>query len=214
MKFSDIRLDKRILSVLGQGVLRPCQEKAIRAGVLDGKNVLVCSPTASGKTLVGELAALQTIAKGGKAVYVVPLIALAREKFKNFQEKWGAFCRIALSVGDLDSSSKNLGQYDLIVCTAEKMDSLVRHQVSWLSHVECMVVDEIHLLNDSSRGPTLEVLITIMQLRKKLQIVGLSATIGNPEELASWLNATLVKDSWRPVQLKQGVYWDGKIMFS
>jgi helicase len=157
---------------------------------------------------------LQALKQGKKAIYVVPLIALASEKFKQFKEQWGSLCTIALSVGDLDSSSTDLGRHDVIVCTAEKMDSLVRHQVKWLSDVGCLVVDEIHLLNDHGRGPVLEVLITVLRrLLPKLQIVGLSATIGNPEELADWLQAELVRDTWRPVPLHQGVYVDGKIEF-
>ncbi|MAF35483.1 hypothetical protein CMO91_06600 [Candidatus Woesearchaeota archaeon] len=214
MQFSELPLDKRILDILGKGDLRPCQEKALKKGVLEGKSVLVCSPTASGKTLVGEMAILQALSKGKKAVYVVPLIALANEKFKQFKTQWGSLCSIALSVGDLDSSSTDLGRHDVIVCTAEKLDSLVRHQAKWLPDVGCLVVDEIHLLNDPGRGPVLEVLITVLKrLLPKLQIVGLSATIGNPEELAAWLKAELVRDDWRPVPLHQGVYVKGKIEF-
>ena len=80
--------------------------------------------------------------------------------------------------------------------------------------MKTVVVDEIHLLNDPGRGPTLEVLITL--LRKTLptlQLIGLSATIGNPEELAAWLEAKLILDAWRPVRLDKGVYLDGKIAF-
>jgi helicase len=77
-----------------------------------------------------------------------------------------------------------------------------------------VVVDEIHLLNDAGRGPTLEILITMLrQILKKVQIIALSATIGNPKELAEWLNASLVIDTWRPVKLHQGIYFDGKIEF-
>jgi len=77
-----------------------------------------------------------------------------------------------------------------------------------------LIIDEIHLMNDPSRGPTLEILITILkQVLKKAQIIGLSATIGNPEELAEWLKADLVIDDWRPVKLHKGVYLDGEIEF-
>jgi helicase len=70
-------------------------------------------------------------------------------------------------------------------------------------------------LNDVGRGPTLEFLITVLKtLLKDLQIVGLSATIGNPDELAEWLGANLVLDTWRPVKLEKGVYLDGEIEFS
>ena len=77
-----------------------------------------------------------------------------------------------------------------------------------------MIIDEIHLLNDPSRGPTLEVLITILRrVLKKAQFIALSATIGNPEELAAWLDANLVVDDWRPVELKRGIYYNSSIEF-
>ena len=80
--------------------------------------------------------------------------------------------------------------------------------------VAVVIVDEIHVLNDTGRGPTLEILITILrQLLPKVQLIALSATIGNPEELAAWLGAGLVVDSWRPVKLHQGVYREGVITF-
>jgi helicase len=201
------------LSKRGFKELRPCQVKAIDKGLFEDKNLLVCTPTASGKTLVAELAILNALYHDkGKAVYVVPLRALANEKFKEFKKLYEF--KIAMSTGDLDSSDSYLGKYDLIITTSEKLDSLIRHKTPWLNEVKVVIIDEIHLLNDSERGPTLEVLITILRkLLKKLQIVALSATIGNPAELAKWLDAKLVLDDWRPVRLDKGVYLEGKIRF-
>ncbi len=195
--------------------LRPAQEKSIKKGLLEGKNLLVCTPTASGKTLIAELAALKSIIEGkGKAVYIVPLKALASEKYRDFKRRYGKTAKIALSIGDIDSSDPYLAEYDFLVVTAEKMDSLLRHHAPWVSGIKTVIVDEIHLLNDHERGPTLEILLTILkQLLKNAQIIGLSATIGNAEELAEWLNADLVVDDWRPVKLHKGIYLDGKIEF-
>jgi|SRR3989338_4767973 len=195
--------------------LRPAQEKSISKGLLEGRSLLVCTPTASGKTLIAELAALKSIIGGkGKAVYIVPLRALASEKFRDFKRRYGHIIKVALSIGDTDSADSYLAEYDLIVTTSEKLDSLIRHHTPWLSGVATIVVDEIHLLNDTERGPTLEVLLTILkQLLKNVQIIGLSATIGNAEELAEWLNAELVVDDWRPVTLHKGIYMDGKVEF-
>ena len=206
---------KEILAKEGITKFRPAQEKALKAELLEGKSLLVCTPTASGKTLIAEMAAMKHILEGkGKAIYIVPLIALANEKHRDFKRKYGHLCKIALSIGDLDSSDPYLVDYDLIICTAEKLDSLIRHHSPWLSFVSLVVIDEIHLLNDVERGPTLEILITVLkQLLKKVQIIGLSATIGNPEELADWLEATLVIDDWRPVPLKKGTYYGGEIEF-
>ena len=206
---------KDILVKQGIKEFRPAQKKAIDAGLLQGANILVCTPTASGKTLIAEMAAAKAILEGkGKAIYIVPLVALASEKAKEFKRKYEGLFKVALSVGDFDSSDPHLMDYDLILCTAEKLDSLIRHHAPWLRFVSVVIVDEVHLLNDVSRGPTLEILITLLKkILPQVQVIALSATIGNPQELATWLGATLVKDNWRPVPLHKGVYYDGKIGF-
>jgi helicase len=195
--------------------LRPAQEKAIEAGLLSGQNLLICTPTASGKTLIAELAGMKSILENkGRTIYIVPLVALASEKVKHFRKRYGTMCRIALSVGDFDSADPHLANYDLIVCTAEKLDSLLRHHAPWLGTVSTIIVDEIHLLNDVSRGPTLEILLTMLRrVLPKVQIVSLSATIGNPQALADWLGAELVIDNWRPTELRKGVFYDDRISF-
>lgn len=220
MHLSDIKSDipDKVFEVLqteGIAELRPAQEKAINAGLLKNDSILVCTPTASGKTLIAEFAATKIILeKKQKAVYIVPLKALASEKHKSFSERYGRFLKVALSIGDTDRADTYLSQYDLIVCTAEKLDSLIRHHTPWLNEIGCVIVDEIHLLNDPKRGPTLEILLTILKrILKDVQILGLSATIGNPKELATWLDAKLVEDDWRPVPLHKGVYWNGDVEF-
>jgi len=212
------KIPEKLYSILEKDIkeLRPAQEKAIQKGLLEGKNLLVCTPTASGKTLIAELAALKSILGGkGKAIYIVPLKALASEKYKDFKKRYDGTAKIALSIGDIDSADSYLVEYDLIITTSEKLDSLIRHHAPWISMVSTIIIDEIHLLNDPERGPTLEIIITLLrQILKKAQIIGLSATIGNSEELAEWLNAELVVDDWRPVKLHKGVYFDGKAEFA
>lgn len=218
MKLSELKIPEEFRQVLekeGIKELRPCQEKAVNAGLLENKNLLVCTPTASGKTLVAELASLKSILENkGKTIYIVPLKALANEKFKEFKRRYEHLIKIAMSIGDLDSSDPYLHKYDLIITTSEKFDSLIRHKAPWLDEVSVVVADEIHLLNDASRGPTLEILLTILkQMLKNVQIIALSATIGNPKELASWLDANLVEDDWRPVELHKGIYMDSEVEF-
>ena len=209
------KIPKELYTILEKEVkeLRPAQEKAIKKGLLERKNLLVCTPTASGKTLIAELAALKSIIGGnGKAIYIVPLKALASEKYKDFKKRYDGIAKVALSIGDIDSTDSYLVDYDLIITTSEKLDSLIRHHAPWLSLISTIIIDEIHLLNDPGRGPTLEILITILrQLLNKAQIIALSATIGNPEELSEWLKAELVIDDWRPVKLHKGVYLDGEV---
>ncbi len=194
---------------------RPSQEKAIAAGLLTQKNLLICTPTASGKTLVAELAFVTNILTGkGKAVYIVPLKALATEKYKEFKKKYVDVLKVAISIGDFDADDARLSYYDLILTTAEKFDSLLRHKTPWLNEIGTVIVDEAHMLNDSSRGPTLEIILTLAkELFRNAQIIALSATIGNPTELAEWLNANLVIDTWRPVALHKGIYHNGEIEF-
>lgn len=199
----------------GLQTLRPSQEKAIQAGLLQSESLLICTPTASGKTLVAEIAALQSILNNiGKAIYVVPLKALASEKFKSFRKRYGHLIRIGISTGESDSAQEYLNKYDLILLTSEKLDSIIRHHARWLEHVKVVIVDEIHLLNDASRGPTLEILLVLLRsLLYNMQLIGLSATIGNPQQLSEWLGTRLIEDNWRPTRLYQGVYHDGHIEF-
>ncbi len=196
--------------------LRPCQKKAIDLGLLNGKNLLVCSPTGSGKTLVAEIAAIKNILEHkGKCVYIVPLKSLASEKFEEFKSKYEKLgIKTAISIGDLDSTDPWLAEKDLIITVSEKLDSLIRHGAPWIQSVATVVLDEIHLLNDPGRGPTLEILATMLRkILKTSQFIALSATIGNPKELAQWLGAELVEDSWRPVKLYEGVFDSEEIYF-
>lgn len=194
--------------------LTPIQGKSVDAGLLENKSLLVCAPTASGKTLVATMGIIKALERGGKAIYLVPLKALANEKFKEYSKLLdGTNYKAIISIGDLDSESNYLAKYDLLIMTTEKLDSLLRRKVAWLSEVKIVVVDEIHLLNDPSRGPTLEIILTLLKQFVKPQLIGLSATIGNPKELAEWLGAELVIDDWRPVELKQGIYCDGETEF-
>ncbi len=195
-------------------VLTPIQEKAVKAGLLAEKSLLVCAPTASGKTLVATMGIVKALEENSKAIYLVPLKALANEKFKEYQQLLhNTKYKVIQSTGEIDSESGYLVNYNLLVLTTEKLDSLLRHKVSWINEVKTVIVDEIHLLNDPSRGPTLEIIITLLKQLIKPQMVGLSATIGNPEQLAEWLEAELVMDKWRPVELKQGIHCDGETEF-
>ncbi|WP_128476971.1 ATP-dependent DNA helicase [Halorussus pelagicus] len=193
-----------------QGIeeLYPPQGEAVEAGVADGESVVASVPTASGKTLVAELAMLTSVARGGKALYIVPLRALASEKKAEFEEFEQYGIDVGVSTGNYDSDGDWLAQKDIIVATSEKVDSLVRNGAQWVDDLTCVVADEVHLVDDSHRGPTLEV--TLAKLRKlnaNLQTVALSATVGNADEIAEWLDATLVDSTWRPIDLQKGVLY-------
>lgn len=183
--------------------LRPSQEKSINAGLFeDDKNQIVCTPTGSGKTLVAELAMLNTILnKKKRVIYIVPLKALASEKYKEFKEIYGNDFRVRISIGELQNEIYNY-DYDILILTAEKFDSLLRHNKKVVENLGLIIADEIHLINDERRGPTLEIILSIFKSKyKDVRLIGLSATIGNAKELAKWLEAKLIEDDWRPVEL-------------
>jgi helicase len=184
--------------------LYPPQAAAVDAGVTRGENVVAAIPTASGKTLIAELAMLTA---DGPALYIVPLRALAREKYESFAELPGV--SVGISTGDFDSPAEELGEEDVVVATAEKVDSAIRNGASWVAELACVVVDEVHLLGRPRRGPTLEITLATLQRRAPgVQIVALSATVDNPDAIAAWLDAELVESTWRPVSLRTGVYDD------
>lgn len=219
MKIQDLDLPQEAKDVIlkrGFDSLYPPQAEAIKRGLLDGESIVLAIPTASGKTLVAELAMLKAIlTRNGKAVYLVPLKALASEKAMDFSEFEKLGVKVIQSTGDFDTEDYKLAKYDLIICTNEKIDSLLRHDAQWIKDIEIIVTDEVHLIDDSHRGPTLEVVLA--RLKKILpytQILALSATINNADDIAEWLDAELVQSDWRPVKLSEGVYFQGVIDFA
>ena len=212
---------KNLLINSGISELFPPQVEAIRAGALEGKNLLLASPTASGKTLVAELCALKHILeKEGKVLYLSPLRALASEKYSEFKKYEalmkpnGRRIKVGISTGDLDSSDPWLGRFDIIIATNEKCDSLLRHRAPWIDDLSLVVADEIHLLNDVDRGSTLEIVLArLRQVNPDVQLLALSATVSNVEDIAEWLNAIPVTTQWRPVKLREGVLMGTEIQF-
>lgn len=217
MLLRDLDIDQRVIDIIeatGIRELYPPQEQSV-PHALAGENLVLAIPTASGKSLVAYLGILKSVLKGGKALYIVPLRALAAEKYEDLKafEKLGV--RVALSMGDYDSAEPTLQSYDVIIATSEKADSLLRHRSHWLKQLSVVVADEVHLIHDPDRGPTLEVtLAKLRQVNPRAQIIALSATIENSEELAEWLEARHVQSDWRPVPLKEGVYFNGDITFA
>ncbi|MBI4044430.1 MAG: DEAD/DEAH box helicase [Candidatus Diapherotrites archaeon] len=205
------KIEKIVLEGNGFSSFNEMQKKALGEGLFD-KSTVVSAPTASGKTIIMELVALHSIlVEKKKVVYTCPLRALASEHFRDFRRKYSKKhgIRAALSIGDFDSSSSYLSGYDIVFSTQEKLDSLLRHRAEWLSQVGLLVVDEIHEL-DSDRGPTLEMAVTKMRfVSPNLKIIALSATIPNAREISKWLSAQLVESTFRPVELVEGVYFNG-----
>ncbi|WOF17185.1 ATP-dependent DNA helicase [Methanoplanus sp. FWC-SCC4] len=212
MKISNLHLPESLVeSYKKKGIedLYPPQEECVRMGLLENKNLLISIPTASGKTLVAEMAMHKHIENGGKCLYVVPLKALAAEKFSEFSDKG---VRVGIATGDLDKKDDFLGKNDIIITTSEKADSLLRNRAVWMNMITCLVLDEAHLIDSEDRGATLEMVITKLRyLNDNMQVIALTATIGNPKKFAEWLSADLVTSKWRPVDLKEGVFFSDTI---
>lgn len=208
MRVDELKLPNEVIEALrrrGITTLTPPQAEAIKKGLFEGHSLVVVAPTASGKTLVGELALINTWLNGGKGIYVSPLKALAEEKYEEFKFWSGLGVKVGITTGDYDNPGEELKRYDWIVATYERMDSVFRLKPSWLNEVRTIVIDELHMVGDEDRGPIVE-LLAVRSLLNNLQIVGLSATVGEPQILSEWLDSELVVSDWRPVKLVEGFY--------
>ncbi len=225
MRAEDIELGEVTRELLSKqmriGELYPIQEMSVTAGVLQGESLLLSAPTASGKTLVPFMASGKIFENGkGKVLYLVPLRALAYEKYLEFNllskisKPRGTKARIGISTGDYDSPATELAPLDFIVATYEKMDSIIRHRPNWLKQVSLLVFDEIHLITSVNRGPVVEMLVSwARKIFPDAQKLALSATVSNDSEIASWLGAKLVRSDWRPVPLYEGVFAKNSIIY-
>ncbi len=204
---------KEVLKADGIKELLPVQSLAVENGLLRGDNLLVVSATASGKTLIGELAGIPKAMKGKKMLFLVPLVALANQKYEDFKRRYSKIgLRTAIRVGMSRIKTRDelvivdTGiDADIIVGTYEGIDYLLRAGRR-IGDVGTIVIDEIHTLDDEERGPRLDGLIArLRELYPEAQFIGLSATVGNPEELAKELGLKLVLYDERPVDLERHV---------
>lgn len=214
-------IDPDILNIwqqAGQEELLPIQEEAVKRGkVLEGNNVVIFSPTSSGKTFVGEMAAVRTAQNLRRVIYLAPQKALAEEKYRDFHAKYANFgIRVVISTRDRKESDPAIhrGDFHIAVVVFEKMQSLLVANPALLQNVGLVVVDELQMVGDQTRGAGLEILLTKLILAEsKPQIVGLSAVLGNAKELADWLGATLCESRKRPVELRRGVLLNGDFRY-
>jgi len=198
-------VSSQVTKLLNQAGMRPrgVQSDSISKGLLEGENIMVSSPTGSGKTLVGEMALLRAVTLGKKGLFLVPLRALAVQIFKTMKERYEHLgVMIGLSTGDFQGTGEELAEFDIVVTTYERADSLLRRRSSWLSDLGAVVVDEIQTMSEIGRGARLEsLIIRLKNSIEDLQIVALSATTGDPDEIAEWLGCRLVVSQERPVPL-------------
>ncbi|XP_057494012.1 DExH-box ATP-dependent RNA helicase DExH15 chloroplastic isoform X3 [Actinidia eriantha] len=180
------------------------QRLAIQA-FLRGSSVVVSAPTSSGKTLVAEAAAVATVARGKRLFYTTPLKALSNQKFREFRDTFGD-----KGVGLLTGDSAINKDAQVLIMTTEILRNMLYRSVGMVSsesglfHVDVIVLDEVHYLSDISRGTVWEEIV--IYCPKEVQLICLSATVANPDELAGWIGqihgkTELVTSSKRPVPL-------------
>ncbi len=196
------------------GGLNPLQVKAVNDfRVLDGRSLVVVAPTSSGKTFVGEMAAVRAHSEGRKSVFLLPYRALVAEKFDQFDQLYGRTLglRVIRSTGDyLDDNRRFIsGQYDLALLTYEMFLRLAVSNPHILSQLGLVVLDEAQFITDPKRGIVVELLLTLLLAARDNgiapQLVALSAVIGDANGFHEWLGSELLLTHDRPVPLREGV---------
>jgi helicase len=197
--------------------LLPVQSLSVRNGLLDGDDQLVVSATATGKTLVGELAGIDRALKGnGTLLFLVPLVALANQKAENFEKRYGDLVDVTIRVGGsrvTGDGTRFDPSADVVVGTYEGIDHALRTGKD-LGDVGTVVIDEVHTLKEGERGHRLDGMIARLKHDCKTrastdgdhagtQWIYLSATVGNPEWLAKNLRATLIEFEERPIPIER-----------
>jgi helicase len=208
---SELPLPRQFVEASGVEQLMPAQQLAVEAGLLFGKDLLVVAATASGKTFIGEMAGIKNYLEGrGRMLFLVPLVALANQKYERFTERYGKFAKSGLLTGvsrlNLPETRKvgdRNPQAPIIVGTYEGVDNMIRCGRK-MTGIATVVIDEVQMLEDSDRGHRLDGMIARLKyLCPQAQFLYLSATIGSPKVLAKKLNCTLVQYAERPIGLER-----------
>lgn len=193
--------------------LNELQQNAInKTGLFNGQHLVVSAPTSSGKTMIGELAALNRYLNGDRTFMLLPLRALVNDKFDEFTAKYGGFgIRVIRSTGEISDDNDALmrGKFDIALLTYEKFSALAVAVPHILRQVGLVVVDEVQMITDRNRGANLEFVLTLLKAQRLLgiepQLITLSAVIGNTNGFETWLNARLLSSTERPIPLDEGI---------
>ncbi len=202
---------------LGEELL-PLQSVAVaKHNLLDGESLIISAPTSSGKTFCGEMASVANLFKRKKVIYLVPLKAIAEEKFSDFQDKYSDLgIGVVISTKDRQEHDRKIAKadFDLAIMIYEKFNQLLIKNMDILSQVNLIIVDELQMIADPSRGAVLELaLLKIRTSKYRPQILGLSAVLKDVDELSSWLGCKLLLEKSRPVELLQGILLDGNFIY-
>ncbi|WP_231577950.1 DEAD/DEAH box helicase [Thermorudis peleae] len=185
----------------------PFQVEAIEA-FLQGDSVMVAAPTGTGKTVVAEFGVYESFRRGSRVMYTTPIKALSNQKFRDLRAIYGN--NVGLLTGDVTENPDAM----ILVMTTEVLRNMML-QTPWeLDNVECIIFDEIHYLADPERGTTWEEAIILCP--EHIQLICLSATVSNAQEIADWISRThrpirLIVHNERAVPLALYYYYDKKL---
>ena len=213
--------------------LLPIQEEAVKYyGVLDyeegrGDNnnlidsrfLLTLSPTSSGKTFIGEMAAITQAIHYKKAIYLAPLRSLAEEKYRHFKKLYsGKDCPIKILISSRDHREDDHkiieGEYEIAIMVYEKFNYFLLKYPSLLENISLIIVDELQMIHDPERGPLLEEMIkTIRKNNSRIKLIGLSAYLENEAGFLNWLPAHHLLSLVRPVELRKGILREGTFRY-
>ena len=189
-------------------------------GILRGEHVVASAPTSSGKTMLGELAAVRGALDRRRALFLMPLKALVNDKLRHFQRVYGPFgIRTIEATGETDDVTPLLrARYDIALLTYEKFTALALTHPYVLEQVGTIVVDEVQMIADEGRGANLEFIMTLLRMRRRdgvePQVIALSAVIGDTNGLERWLGGRLLRRVERPVPLDEGIIChDGRFRY-
>jgi replicative superfamily II helicase len=192
-----------------QELLDPQVEAVLRFHLLEAEDLLVSLPTSCGKTLIGELAGVGAALLGKRAVFSVPLKALAREKYELFQRRYASYgLRICLATGEFSDHLAALarGDYDIAVLIHEKFKHLAIREPALLRGIHVAVLDELQGIEDPSRGPDLEFLLGLLKRSSpRVRRVGLVGVLAPDDPLAEDFENRVLTARQRPIDLRQGI---------
>ncbi|MHA1831646.1 MAG: DUF5814 domain-containing protein, partial [Candidatus Helarchaeota archaeon] len=215
-KIDDLKIPTKLKQILKKENIEflPVQNLAITNGLLEGQNLLIVAPTSAGKTLCGELAGVSRALNGGRMLYLAPLVALTNSTFEKFKKRYGKILNVAIRVGmsrinvkgeDLVIIDSRLDDADIICASYEAFDYLIRKgEFTKIDNIQTIIIDEIQTLGDKDRGVELDGLISRLRvIYAGAQIIGLSATIANTQEISKKLGLIPVIYNSRPVPVER-----------
>ena len=187
------------------------QEEAI-AAIRGGISAFISAPTGAGKTVIAEVAVEEALKQGGMAIYTAPIKALSNQKFRDFHARYGE--KVGILTGDVTLNP----EAPLLIMTTEIYRNSLFERAARFSRCRWVIFDEVHYLDDPERGTVWEEVLLLTP--RETEILALSATIPNAEQLAAWIEkihgrpVKVIQESHRPIPLKFGfqcqneLYWD------